>query len=440
MNCADAREILAAYVEQECPIDKLAELDRHLQECAACSEHCLQAIRDASLAHAIVRAAYPAERFQAKLDAVFRPTRWKVVRMTWVAVATAIAVAIPGIWLIGRWLQPNVTVVYQSGITWTGDSDRLPARREFGIITVGQPGRPTAVGIVNPDGSRKTRPLDQGSHGAVFQWAERIGKQDDFESLRTQVMQYAGVPRALIICDGPDSTLRFDAARLRPMDTLYATLGAAYDLSESLREHGFDHVDVQQTAPKALEKLINYNLVIVVASNQSVEPKFATLLERYVYHGGGVVLVGGAPAYLCTPADGASGAVRGGPSAATDLTAIEKWFGAYRYGNHDGGAVEVLIPRPFGVSIRWDTTFKKPGAAAVFAREGDHEFRPVVGWRSGGLFAFAHTYGLGRVYYQSVDREWRRGQDQAGYIESLLIGGCLWACGYIENPSSSVSQ
>jgi hypothetical protein len=440
MNCAEAREMLTAYLEQRCPVDKLAEFDGHIEECADCSQQCLQAIRDANLAQAVVRTAYPEDRLQAKLDAVFKPTRLKPARITLVAVATAIALVVTGTWLIARWLQPNVTVVYQSGITWTGGSDRLPARKEFGIITVRQPGRPMAVGIVNPDGSWKTRPVGQGSHGAVFQWAERIGKQDDFESLRTQVMQYAGVPRALIICDGPDSTLRFDTARLRPINTLYATLGAAYDLSESLREHGFDHVDVQQTAPKSLEKLINYNLVIVVASNQSVEPRFAALLERYMYHGGGVVLVGGVPAYLCTPAEGPSGAVRGGPSAVTDLTAIEKWFGAYRYGNHEGGAAEVLIPRPFGVNTQWDTTFRKPGAAAVFAREVDHEFLPIVRWRSGGLFAFAHTYGLGRVYYQSVDREWRRGREQADYIETLFIGGCLWACGYIEDPSSSVSQ
>lgn len=440
MNCAEAREMLTAYLEQRCPSEKFAELDHHLNECANCSQHCLEAIRDANLANAIVRTAYPVAGLQAKLDAVFKSARWKLGRMTLVALAAAVALIVPGLWLVTRWFQPSVTVFYQSGIMWSGNADRLPFREEFGIVAVRQPGRPNAVGIVNPDGSLSTRPLTKGSARSVLQWAEGIGKGEDFEALRAQVMGYAGVPRALIICDGPQSVLRFDAARLRTPDASYASLGAAYDLSEKLREQGFENVDIQQSAPLSLELLGNYNLVIVNATNQSVDPEFAGLLERYVFRGGGVALVGGAPAYLCTPAEGASGSVPGGPSANTDLRAIEKWFGAYRYGNHEGGSADVVISRPFGVSAQWGTTFKKPGAATVFARERDHEFLPIVRWRAGGLFAFAHTYGLGRVYYQSVVSEWRRGQRQADYIETLFIGGCRWACGSIENPSLGVSE
>lgn len=440
MNCTEAREMVSAYLEQRCPGEKLAELDRHLSECGNCSHYCLEAIRDANLAQAVVRTAYPVDRLQAKLDAVFKPSRFKLAKMTLLAVATTIAFVISGMWLMAWWSQPNVTILYQSGITWTGDSDRLPVRREFGIVAVRQPGRPTAVGLVNPDGSFTTRPIGSDSNRTVLQWAEGMSGKDDFEALRAQVMEHAGVPRALILCDGPKSKLRFDAAKLHTADTLYGTLGAAYHLSEILQEQGFEAVDIRQTAPNSLDILTNYNLVIVRATNQSVDPRFADLLKRYVYSGGGVVLAGGVPAYLCTPAEGASGAVRGGPSANTDLRSIEVWFGAYRYGNHEGGPAEVLISRPFGVSAQWDTTFKKPGAATVFVRKTDETLTPVVGWHGGGLFAFAHTYGSGRVYYQSVDFEWRRGQDQADYIESLFIGGCLWASGYIENASAGTSH
>jgi hypothetical protein len=435
MNCDKARTYLSEYLEKRCPSDVLVELDAHFRECASCSDHFWQAQRDANLADAVVEAAYSMDALQARLDTVFRQKGRGNVRNFIFAVVAAMALLVPTLVLLAGRLEPTATVRYQSGTTWSGGIGRIPSRGEFGVVAIRQRGRTTAVGIVSPNGSLESHPVSSGPSASEWQWAEGINGAGDFDRLRASVMKSCGVPRALLICDGPDSPLRRDAAQMHSQVSLLAVLGSTYDWSQRLQRRGVREVNIRQTAPESLSELENYNLVIVNAANRSVNPSFATLLERYVARGGGVVLIGGTPTSLCTPADGPSGSIQGGPTANTDLSSIEKWFGAYRYGNHEGGSAEVLISRPFGVGKRWGTSFHKPGAATVFIRGNDGSLIPIVRWLAGGLFAFAHTYGLGRVYYQSVDREGRRGEQQAEYMESLFVGGCLWAAGFIENPS-----
>lgn len=103
MNCAEARDLVHLYIDQELDLVRVAEVDRHLQSCAACRERYerQQALRSSLRKGAGYHRAPPElrEHLQVALrgqadDAArpraHRPTRWN----TGLAIAAAVVLSV----------------------------------------------------------------------------------------------------------------------------------------------------------------------------------------------------------------------------------------------------------------------------------------------------------------------------------------------------------
>ncbi len=153
--------------------------------------------------------------------------------------------------------------------------------------------------------------------------------------------------------------------------------------------------------------LSSYSLVVLEAY-WAVEPGHCQLIRDYVANGGGVVILSGVPeyfrsyckdwwSYLC-PTD-------------TVSLGMEEWLGASNYGN-TGGYASVAVDNPFGTSLlKGDTVLvvSSFSCASMDSLVGDSQV--VATWNSGDIglyvapyFAYTHTYGEGRVYYQAAYR------------------------------------
>ena len=142
------------------------------------------------------------------------------------------------------------------------------------------------------------------------------------------------------------------------------------------------------------DDLFEYD-VLVIYCFFALEPKHEPQLRDYILNGGSVVLVAATPAYLASYSKGLD--------CTNDLAAIEDWFGASRYVN-GGGPIKVVVDNPVGTSFVTNefVFFTNNGpcsASAVGSLSSDSEVIAV--YESGGVVAFAHEFGAGRVYYQS---------------------------------------
>jgi hypothetical protein len=141
--------------------------------------------------------------------------------------------------------------------------------------------------------------------------------------------------------------------------------------------------------------LSTYDLILLEAY-YAIEPQLSELIRNYVASGGNVVVIEGVPCYLVTYCKNIYPDGEG-----LDLTSIQDWFGSAVYAN-SGGTANLIVDGPFGTtlsdqSIVYSIETYTWGALA----STDDDAKIVACWSDGTVFALAHEYGSGRVYYQS---------------------------------------
>jgi len=142
--------------------------------------------------------------------------------------------------------------------------------------------------------------------------------------------------------------------------------------------------------------LSGYNAV-VIESYWACEPTYEPIVRNYVSNGGGVVLLAAVPCYF------AYDSKTWNPGQ--DLSPISEWFGASFYWYTDASALaELVVDNPFGTSLQsGDVVFRGTyHEAALTGMDADSQV--LAHWSTGYNFAFTHTYGQGRVYYQAAFR------------------------------------
>jgi hypothetical protein len=186
------------------------------------------------------------------------------------------------------------------------------------------------------------------------------------------------------------------------------------EIVQALQQDGFTVTSVGDIP----QSLSGYDLVVLEAF-WAIEPRHQTLIKNFVSNGGGVVMLGLTPCFFSVYCKDdwpyRAGQWPTGPGG-TDLTSLSDWFGYETYVNV-GGSAYSSINNPFGTSLQIsDKLFYTAGgsAASVFNPVGNttviaqynSEETPVT---SPSLyappymntpFAFIHTYGAGRVYWQ----------------------------------------
>lgn len=201
---------------------------------------------------------------------------------------------------------------------------------------------------------------------------------------------------------------------------------ATSETADLLRASGFE-VSTSLNVPPDLGRIP----VLVIENDRACKPGIATLLEKRIKEGGGVVLTGGTPWYL-------SGASPGEDVGSYDNTnPIAAWFGISADGRttlQNGDEVTVGVSRPLGSGLS--------KGAVVFRSNGELHipYLPATGfdeyssltliWNSPNSsvqtrgFGFSHTYGKGRMYYQVFP-------SRANYpkLGEIFCAGVRWAAG-----------
>jgi hypothetical protein len=207
------------------------------------------------------------------------------------------------------------------------------------------------------------------------------------------------------LTDGQDWGPWFD---IPTMDTWKA------EIVETLQQDGFTVTSVGDLP----QNLSGYDLVVLEAF-WAIEPRHQTLIKSFISNGGGVVMLGGTPCYFSVYCKDRwpyrAGEWPTGPGG-TDLTSLSDWFGYKNYLNV-GGSAYPSINNPFDTSLlSSDELFYTAGgsAASVCNPVGDTtviakyksetnsttQLFPFVAPFTNSPFAFIHTYGAGRLYWQ----------------------------------------
>ena len=133
--------------------------------------------------------------------------------------------------------------------------------------------------------------------------------------------------------------------------------------------------------------------VLVIEAYFACEPSKAQLIQDYISSGGGVVLLFATPRYLSVYCKDMW--------PGNSLEPIHEWFGASYYVN-SGGSAYVAVDNPFGTNLSQNQIlFTNPGSSLSAVESLDQDTQVLANWRSGACFAFTHTYGQGRIYYQA---------------------------------------
>jgi len=160
------------------------------------------------------------------------------------------------------------------------------------------------------------------------------------------------------------------------------------DVLSILEGEGFT-VDTFADIPANLSQ---YNL-LYIDSYWACEPSDAPAISNYIFNGGGVFLLAGTICYFAYYSKTMN--------TGMDLSSVAPWFGASGYEN-TGGSAYVSIDNPLNTSLNAGdqlTTGEPPSQAGITAMSADSQV--LATWDDGSTFAFTHTYGQGRVYWQS---------------------------------------
>lgn len=123
------------------------------------------------------------------------------------------------------------------------------------------------------------------------------------------------------------------------------------------------------------------------------EPADETAIHGYISNGSGVVIMSASICYLAYYSKTTN--------AGTDLTSVEPWFGAYQYVN-TGGSAYVTVANPLNSSLNiGDQLYPYPGDNMAGIVNMSQDSQVLATWQDGSTYAFTHTYGQGRVYWQA---------------------------------------
>jgi hypothetical protein len=171
-------------------------------------------------------------------------------------------------------------------------------------------------------------------------------------------------------------------------------------ISQALERSGFNVESVGDIP----ENLSDYDLVVIFAY-WAVEPRHSALIRDYVSNGGSAVILAGVPCYLNVYCKdwwpyGASGLPY--EHSENNWASMQEWLGSGSYMNA-GGTVRASVNNPFGTAfLIGDTLYHTEGYSAAAVGSLANDTQVIALWDSGSVFAFAHEYGQGRVYYQAA--------------------------------------
>jgi hypothetical protein len=166
------------------------------------------------------------------------------------------------------------------------------------------------------------------------------------------------------------------------------------------------------------QNLSGYDLVVLEAF-WAIEPRHQTLIKNFISNGGGVVMLGGTPCFFsvyCKDRWPYKAGEWPTGTGGTDLTSLSEWFGYQNYINV-GGSAYTSNNNPFDTSLlSSDKLFYTAGgsAASVYNPVGNTtvianytlgtnsttQMFPFDISYTNSPFAFIHTYGAGKLYWQ----------------------------------------
>jgi hypothetical protein len=163
------------------------------------------------------------------------------------------------------------------------------------------------------------------------------------------------------------------------------------------------------------QNLTGYDLVVIEAAWGAVHPSDSDTISNFVDNGGGVCMFCITPCFFIVNCTDRWPYRFGG----TDLSAIADWFGYNTYFNL-GGSAYPSFDHPLGTSLlTTDQIFYTSGSSAASVNGPVDNNTQVVAQYQGtsGMpppfpffdsstnspapFAFTHTFGAGRVYWQA---------------------------------------
>ena len=145
------------------------------------------------------------------------------------------------------------------------------------------------------------------------------------------------------------------------------------------------------TFPVLPANFTQYSLLFLEAYC-ACSPDNASAIASYINGGGGVVFKAGSMNYLVYDSNTID--------TGYDLSSIAPWFGAAAYTN-TGGTATVSVANPLGTSLNLgDKLVTGVGYSSAGVSSMSNDSQVLATWADGSTFAFTHTYGEGRVYYQ----------------------------------------
>jgi len=203
-----------------------------------------------------------------------------------------------------------------------------------------------------------------------------------------------------------------DGADWGPWPTEADMKNWTHSIAHTLNQSGFN-VNLTGDIP---DDLSSYDVVILQAY-WAMQPKHEPLIREYLANGGGVVLLSGVTEYVrCYCKDWWTYCQR------TDEISknMSEWVGANHYAN-SGGYANVTVDNPFGTDLMAGDPLADGTGYSCAAMLCPHNDTQVVAqWEYGCIYAYAHEYGLGRVYYQASFECTDREQEPFAAPETLL--------------------
>ncbi|NLN74824.1 MAG: hypothetical protein GX139_00735 [Armatimonadetes bacterium] len=218
-------------------------------------------------------------------------------------------------------------------------------------------------------------------------------------------------------------------------------------MSEPECKEMVESLGLEYNSSVSIPETLHYYSCVILNNNNATKPSVSDRLKKYLSEGGGVVLVGSIPLKLDT--EGAKDydyVFDGKNTTLKKLPSIVDWFGCNEIISlqcgpwRSGGVMLTSTNRTLGTNLGMGTTiFRHVGSQHLAVLDVPDEFCEIVAaWRSEkydqtGIAAFVHTYGKGRVYWQSLI-------DDPNYpkLKELFRAG-IWRAVTGKNlPSSSI--
>lgn len=170
VKCGSVRARLSAYLDEQLPAERRAEIEAHLAECSACAEELRRLRESLALIRGLDRHAPPSGSWAAILREMGSATQQIPRRRAW-APAAVLVTAMAGIalFLVSQWWGPGTPTVAPSpgantGRTEVATADRIPPPvhpaaaqateyvKQYGVTDMG--GHTTLPGLIPTENAR----------------------------------------------------------------------------------------------------------------------------------------------------------------------------------------------------------------------------------------------------------------------------------------------